>query len=82
MCDFIVSKLNTECLVHLDNVNNVPRLFRRTNKEVFFCYYILKVLNTLVGETFANFANFTSFREILSGENFESTHLKLSLIHI
>ena len=43
LCDFIVQKLNEESLQQLDNVNNVPRLFRRTNKEVMHLFFLIRI---------------------------------------
>ena len=32
--DFVVSDLTSQCAVHLKQANDIPRLFRRTNRDV------------------------------------------------
>jgi hypothetical protein len=34
LCDFIIRNLTNECAEHLKNVNDIARLYRRTNREV------------------------------------------------
>lgn len=34
----LVEEITTQCSVHLKQVNDIPRLYRRTNKEVLYQY--------------------------------------------
>ena len=36
---YVVEELTVQCAVHLKQVNDIPRLYRRTNKDVSNCSF-------------------------------------------